>query len=641
MSPLDRRTFLKSAGAAAAGAALVSCDVFSDDPPAFESVFSDTFDGDGVGWGDDWTNVRYEATWKRANGSGIVPVELAPKRAIEEDARQTEYMGFPLVVPGHSADDVRVTCNVALDGPVEAGVIARWRHDEAYALLLRGGEVLLCRYSVKDRQDLQRKKFEGGRGSLKLTLTVIGGTVTGTVSGPQGNIKLRGEDAEPLPLGAAGVVVNPRSNEKGGAGVFKNFEISSRGGSAPLEPTFIYRFAGGMVTTSDGVDVRLAARTVLPNRVFFEVAENEDFDDSLQSPSYEAQGKWGSVRHVVTGLKPGTKYFWRPFTQREVAPGSDRPETIYGRTASFRTPASGTAVKFAFGSCTSGRTTDYSSFSTAATFEPEFYLHAGDWGYANLNSLKHGPDHFQSRWSRMLRVPEMRPLLDATPLMFWQDDHDYQADNGWAETIAPYTVGAFDEFHANSTDTYFDVRWGDVHIWCLDCRLFATDPAAPDGPDKSRIGADQKAWLKEGMTASDAPLRIVASGMAFRNKVLDDAGWHSTYAYERDELLKFFSELPSTTFILSGDSHGHRLIHHFEFGELYEVTASGTDFPPTAYWGQGNNDPEHTLENITDRTGFAVIELDAPGPLRTVGIKSIASADGEVMFQKFLKVPEL
>lgn len=378
--------------------------------------------------------------------------------------------------------------------------------------------------------------------------------------------------------------------------------------------------------------MRLAARTVLPSPVFFEIADNDGFDDSMQSPSYEPQGRWGSVRHIVEGLKPGTKYYWRPFT------GGQSERTIYGRTASFTTPAPDAAVKFAFGSCTSGRTTDYSSFSTAAGFEPDFYLHAGDWGYANLNSLRHGPDHFQARWARLLRVPEMRPLLDATPLMFWQDDHDYQADNGWAETIAPYTVSAFDDFHANPTDEYFDLRWGDVHVWCVDCRLFATDPAAPDGPAKSRIGAEQKKWLMDGMTASDAPVRVLASGMVFRNKVLDDDGWHSTYAYERDELLGFFSKLPATTFILSGDSHGHRLIHHFEFGELYEVTASGTDFPPTAYWGQGNNDPEHTLENITDRTGFALVELDPPGENRTVSIKSIASADGEVMFQKFLPV---
>jgi hypothetical protein len=632
LSPLDRRTFIKSAGAVAAGAALASCDVFSDDPPQFETVFAEPFEGSGPGWNENWVNVRYEAEWEVSMGAGRIPVELAPKRGIEEDARQTEYMGFPVVVPAHSCEDVRVSCDVELDGPVEAGVIARWRHDEAYALLLRDGEALLCRYSVKDRLDFQRKALTGDGSKWTLTLTVTGGSITGVVKGEfGGEVRLRGKDDEPLPSGAPGVVVNPRSFEKGGRGVFSDFEVSSRDGSAALQPTFVYRFAGGFTNSLEGIEVRLAARSVLPAPVGFEVAENESFDDAITTDPEAPQGKWGSVRRVVGPLKEGTRYFWRPFT----GDGDDR---IYGRAASFTTPAPDAAVKFAFGSCTSGRTTDYSSFSTAASFEPDFYLHAGDWGYANLNSLRHGPDHFQARWSRLIRVPEMRPLLDATPLMFWQDDHDYQADNGWAETIAPYTVWAFDEFHANPDDEYFDIRWGDLHVWCVDCRLFATDPAAPDGPAKSRLGAKQKKWLLDGMTASDAPVRVVAAGMVFRNKVLDDDGWHSTYAYERDELLEFFSKLPATTFILSGDSHGHRLIHHFEFGELYEVIASGTDFPPTAYWGQGNNDPEHTLENITDRTGFALIEMDPPGPNRTVSIKSIASADGEVMFQKFLPV---
>ena len=628
---MDRRAFLKSAGAAAAGAALVSCDVFSNEPAEFRSAFRETFSGSGDGWGEEWLNVRYEGSWTRTGKAGVIPVEAAPKRAIEEDARQTEYMGFPIVVPRYSAAEVRVSADVSIKGEVEAGVIARWRHDEAYALLVRADEVLLCRYSVKDRRDFQREPLPGRSGECSLSLTVAGGVVTGTVSGPEGEVRLRGEDPEPLPSGAPGVVVSPRSNLEGGEGVFSNFELFTREEVAPLAPDFIYRFAGGFVARGDGVDVRLAARTVVPASIAFEVSESEDFDDSSTTPSFEPQGKWGSVRHVVEGLKPGTKYYWRPLAG----------DGIQGRSASFTTPAPGRAVTFAFGSCTSGRTVDYSSFDTAARLEPEFYLHAGDWGYANLNTLRHGPDHFQARWSRLLRVPEMRPLLDGTPLMLWQDDHDYQADNGWAETVAPYTVWSFDEFHANPTDTYFDLRWGDVHIWCCDCRLFATDPKAPDGPEKSRLGAEQKQWLLEGMAASDAPLRIAATGMVFRNKVPDDDGWHNTYAHERDELLGFFSELPSTTFILSGDSHGHRLIHHFEFGELYEMNSSATDFPPTAYWGQGNNDPEHTLQNITDRTGFALIELDPPGDNRTVSIKSIASADGDIMFQKVLPVPEL
>jgi alkaline phosphatase D len=262
-------------------------------------------------------------------------------------------------------------------------------------------------------------------------------------------------------------------------------------------------------------------------------------------------------------------------------------------------------------------------------------VHAGDWGYADLTSVFRSGDHFQSRWIRLLRAPDVSGLLDGTPLYFWQDDHDYQADNGWAETCQPYAVEAFDELHANPTDTYFDIRWGDVHVWCLDCRLFATDPEAPDDANKSRIGAEQKEWLKAGMSSSDAPVRIVAAGMAFRNKVDDDPGWHNVYTHERDELLGFFADVDATVAILSGDSHGQRLIHHFEFGELYEITSSGTDFPAG---GQGNNDPEHTLVNIDDRSGFAVIELEDAGPDRKLTIRDIANDDGTELFSRSFPV---
>ena len=225
--------------------------------------------------------------------------------------------------------------------------------------------------------------------------------------------------------------------------------------------------------------------------------------------------------------------------------------------------------------------------------------------------------------------------LDATPLVFWQDDHDYAADNGWADTCQEYAVHAFDELHANPSDDYFDLRWGDVHIWCLDCRLHATDPDGPDDETKSRIGFEQKEWLKAGMTASDAPVKIVASAMVFRNKDPDDPGWQSVYTHERDELLEFFSGVDGTVAILSGDSHGHRLIHHFEFGELWEVNSSGTDFPAG---GQDNYDPEHTPINISRGGGFAIVDLDPAGPGRELMIRCIASDDGATLFEKRLPV---
>lgn len=283
-----------------------------------------------------------------------------------------------------------------------------------------------------------------------------------------------------------------------------------------------------------------------------------------------------------------------------------------------------------FASCTTGRGVAYPSFRTAATQEPDFYLHAGDWGYADQTSVSFSADHFQARWIRLLRTSNGAQLIDSSPIMFWQDDHDYLCKNGWSETITPFTVAAFDELHANPSDDYFDFRWGDLHVWCLDCRLHATDPDAPDDARKSRLGFEQKAWLKRGMAESESSVKVVASPMVFRNKTTDDPGWHSVCTAERNELLEFFASLDGLVVILSGDAHGQRLIHHFEFGELYEFNCSGTDLP-TGF--QGNYDPDHTLAYLTE-PAVAVVDLDPDGPKRSVRVSVVHGADGAELFTR-------
>ena len=47
-----------------------------------------------------------------------------------------------------------------------------------------------------------------------------------------------------------------------------------------------------------------------------------------------------------------------------------------------------------------------------------------------------------------------------------------------------------------------------------------------------------------------------------------------------------------------------------------------------------------TQNSLLKNTGFAIVELDPPGPTRTVSIKVVTSANGDVMFQKILPVPQ-
>ncbi|MGH2701378.1 MAG: hypothetical protein ACRDJ2_06320, partial [Actinomycetota bacterium] len=491
---MDRRTFLRKSGRslllAGAATGIASCDFFGPDESASKSFYAYDFEGNGVGWSPDWLNVRYAGHLERQEGEGILRVGPAPSHGVDEEARQTEYMAQPIVLASKEFTDVEVSVSIVTEGTVEAGLIACWDHDRAYALLIGPPDIYLVRYAVSDRHILKRATLPAGDEQWRLTLTVDDGRIRGRVKGDAGERVLTVSESDPLRSGAVGVLVNPTDADDGGSAHFRSFRVTSRVELTAPEPRFVYRFAGAVVAGDNGAKARLTARTVYPRPIGFEVARDEGFTDGVEIDPSEPEGKWGSVHAWITDLDEGAQYIWRPF----VAEGGRR---IVGRSACFNTPAPGRAVRFAFGSCTSGRSTVYSSFETAASFDPEFYLHAGDWGYPNLTGLAHSPDHFQHRWTRLLRTPEVDALIERTPLMFWQDDHDYQSDNGWAETCASYTVWSFDELHANPTDVYFDLRWGDLHVWCLDCRLFATDPRGPDDASKSRLGREQKQWLKE------------------------------------------------------------------------------------------------------------------------------------------------
>ncbi|HEX2056876.1 MAG TPA: alkaline phosphatase D family protein [Actinomycetota bacterium] len=626
-SDIDRRTFLKAAGGSAAALAFLGgCenDPLPPDPHRGAATFADKFSTDGPGWGSRWVNVRYEGPLSVQSGRGVVEVEPAVAKALQEGKEVAEYMARPVIAPALDLASVTILATVEPEGPVEAGLICNVTYEEGYAALLRDGELLLYRYDVVDRKLLAKKRVAGGP-PFRLALTFHEGVVGAQVFAvdPQQDVILDVRDPDPLPRGFAGVLVNPASTTEGGRAFFSDVHIDGIGNDTT--PRFAYRFAGAVEQTK----TRVTARTEVPMAVAFEYSVNEDFSGSTMTPSRRPEGKLGSVHRWLEDLEPDTLYHWRPLAVRD-------GERFPGRPATFRTPPpSGAAVRFAYGCCTSGRITAYPSFEQARRLEPAFYLHSGDWGYADLTCVARRGDHFQARWMRMLREENIARMLDQTPLMFWQDDHDYQGDNGWSETVQEYAVTAFDELHANPADDYFDVRWGDVHVWCLDCRLYASDPEAPDDASKTRIGFEQKEWLKRGMTESDAPVKVVASAMVFRNKVPEDPGWHNVYSTERDELLEFFSSVDGTVVILSGDSHGQRLIHHFEFGELYEINSSGTDFDGGT---QGNNDPEHTLVNINGVGGFAMVDLDAAGPDRKLTVRVIAAKDGATLFEKSLPV---
>lgn len=58
--------------------------------------------------------------------------------------------------------------------------------------------------------------------------------------------------------------------------------------------------------------------------------------------------------------------------------------------------------------------------------------------------------------------------------------------------------------------TYRTVRWGkDLQIWMVEGRDFRSPNTMEDGPEKTIWGAEQMAWFKRTVQASDATFRVL------------------------------------------------------------------------------------------------------------------------------------
>ena len=113
--------------------------------------------------------------------------------------------------------------------------------------------------------------------------------------------------------------------------------------------------------------------------------------------------------------------------------------------------------------------------------------------------------------------------------------------------------------------SYYHLRVSNSDFFVLDTRTHRQmhDVRHPDKPGLSMLGRRQKAWLREGMSRSDADFFFVVSSVNFmiphvggggvRPSNKDDA-W-TVFLEEREELIRFWDSLGKPVFVLTGDLH--------------------------------------------------------------------------------------
>ncbi len=328
--------------------------------------------------------------------------------------------------------------------------------------------------------------------------------------------------------------------------------LDVRSGFLPRAEAVEWAWAGALQPGSIRVNARLAGAS---DRVRLLVGRQPSLVNPRASELQAATGSPPIVTIAMTGLTPGTRYFYALEVDGEVDGA---------RRGSFRTPLKGPqSFTFAFGSC--ARTgSSHPVFETIRRHDPLFLLHLGDLHYRNIR--ENDAAAFARAFDAVLGAPAQSRLYRSVPIAYVWDDHDFGDNNSdgtspsrpaarrvyrWLVPHYPIPVAEDGPIHQAFTI-------GRVRFLLTDGRSERTPSTAPDGPDKTMLGAAQKEWLKrELLAARDLnPLIVWVNTVPWIGGARPRADHWGVYAAERLELARFIEDHDVRQLVmLSGDAH--------------------------------------------------------------------------------------
>ncbi len=280
---------------------------------------------------------------------------------------------------------------------------------------------------------------------------------------------------------------------------------------------------------------------------------------------------------TLAGLKPATPYTYEVLVNGEPAPLEN---------AKFRTfPKSGQAAQFSVGF---GGGAGYvpkweRMWDTILTFEPIAFFMLGDNVYIDQ------PEHTLCQhycYHRRQSRPEWRRFTAATNIYAIYDDHDFGTNDcmpgpeiekpAWKRPVLEifrqnWVNPAYGGGPANP-GCWFDASIGDVQFFFLDGRYYR------DRGQKSMLGPVQKNWLLEGLKASQATFKVIASPVPFTPGIKPGSKdpWDG-YPEEREEIFAFVeaNRIPGV-FLIAADRHRTdlRVIERENGYDFYEFESS-------------------------------------------------------------------
>lgn len=298
-----------------------------------------------------------------------------------------------------------------------------------------------------------------------------------------------------------------------------------------------------------------------------------------------------TVKVDVQGLQPHTYYYY----QFEI----DGYASPIGRTKTASDSLQ--SLRFAVISCSNYEAGYFNAYAALATETPiDAVLHLGDYIYeygvgtygdSSLADRKHEPTHeivslgdYRTRYAQYRRDAQLQRAHAQHPFINIWDDHEiannahvtgaqnHDASEGEYEARKAAARQAFYEWLPirEQPTHYRQFQYGQLtNLLMLDERLAGRTEQAENGPadepERSMLGAEQLAWLKASLSASEARWQLLGSQVIFSrwnitplsgpDRPYNMDAWDG-YPVERQSIIDFWkADTIRDVVIVSGDSH--------------------------------------------------------------------------------------
>lgn len=309
-------------------------------------------------------------------------------------------------------------------------------------------------------------------------------------------------------------------------------------------------WVGGVTSTGASVKARCADSATLTLRY----ATNEALIGATSVAGTEGGDE--VFAFTLSGLSANTRYYYG-FTNAELA-GSFKTFPTEGSQASFTVAAAscagGSGAQYVTGPT---KTSNSPAFDKIRARDPAVFIHTGDRHYRDIST--NNVPAFRTAYRDVISNNRQKLLHLYVPVAYSWSDHDYGAnDSTGASASRPAARQVYREHVPywpldSAGAIYQKFTIGRVLFILLDCHSERSANGAPDTPEKSMLGTEQKQWLKDTLLAADEKVIVISISTPW---TVGGSTWQ-VFPNERQELAEFFedNDLTSRIFLLAGDFH--------------------------------------------------------------------------------------